>query len=79
MASFLLLSAATMLPNNPTDQATKAEIGFKIFPCGPCATEEDSLEKYITEVRSIWGDGKDPELPYQVEHLLEKLLISTSP
>lgn len=42
-------------------------------------TEEDSLEKYITEVRSIWGDGKDPELPYQVEHLLEKLLISTSP
>lgn len=42
-------------------------------------TEEDSLEKYITEVRSIWGDGKDPELPCQVEHLLEKLLISTRP
>lgn len=42
-------------------------------------TQEGSLGKYITEVRSIWGDGKDPELPYQVKHLLENLLTSTSP
>ncbi|MFQ5902905.1 MAG: hypothetical protein ACE5JO_04370 [Candidatus Binatia bacterium] len=41
--------------------------------------EESSLNRYITEVRSIWGDGKDPQLPYKVKGLLEKLLISTSP
>ncbi len=24
-----------------------------------------TLEKYIAEVRAIWGDGKDPQLPFQ--------------
>ena len=41
--------------------------------------EESSLNRYITEVRSIWGDGKDPHLPYKVKALLEKLLLTTSP
>lgn len=42
-------------------------------------TGEDSLARYITEVRSIWGDGKDPQLPYKVKALLEQLLQSTHP
>ncbi len=42
-------------------------------------TKEDSLKKYVAEVRSIWGDGKDPQLPYRVKGLLEKLLLTTSP
>lgn len=42
-------------------------------------TGEDSLTRYIAEVRSIWGDGKDPQLPYKVKALLEQLLKSTSP
>ncbi len=42
-------------------------------------TEGASLERYITEVRSLWSDGKDPELPFKVKGLLEKLLASTSP
>jgi len=41
--------------------------------------EESSLERYIAEVRSIWGDGKDPELPYKVKGLLEELLTSINP
>lgn len=41
--------------------------------------EGSSLKSYITEVRSVWGDGKDPQLPHKVKGLLEKLLISTSP
>lgn len=24
----------------------------------------NSLERYIAEVRSVWGDGKDPQLPF---------------
>ena len=38
-----------------------------------------SLERYIAEVRSVWGDGKDPELPFKVKALMEKLFASTSP
>lgn len=41
--------------------------------------KESSLEKYIAEVRSAWGDGKDVQLPYKVKGLLERLLASTSP
>ncbi len=40
---------------------------------------ESSLNRYITEVRSIWGDGKNPQLPHKVKALLEKLLLTTSP
>jgi hypothetical protein len=39
----------------------------------------DALERYIAEVRSIWGDGKDPQLPVKVTALMEKLFASTSP
>jgi predicted metal-dependent enzyme (double-stranded beta helix superfamily) len=41
--------------------------------------ENDSLRKYIGEIRSIWGDGKDPELPFKVKILLERLLASIDP
>jgi uncharacterized protein (DUF2249 family)/predicted metal-dependent enzyme (double-stranded beta helix superfamily) len=41
--------------------------------------ENDSLRKYIAEIRSIWGDGKDPELPFRVKALLERLLASIDP
>jgi len=38
----------------------------------------NTLEQYIAEVRSIWGDGKDPQLPFKVAALMEKLFASTS-
>lgn len=41
--------------------------------------KSDSLESYLGEIRSIWGDGKDPQLPFKVKSLMEKLLASTSP
>lgn len=40
---------------------------------------ENSFERYIAEVRSIWGDGKNPELPFRVKALMEKMLKSTPP
>jgi len=40
---------------------------------------ESSFERYIAEIRSIWGDGKDAELPFKVKALMEKMLKSTSP
>ena len=43
------------------------------------ASEGNSLERYIGEVRSIWGNGKDSQLPFKVKSLMEKLLASTSP
>jgi len=42
------------------------------------AREGNALERYTVEIRSLWGDGKDPQLPYRVKGLLEKLLASTS-
>lgn len=39
----------------------------------------NSLERYIAEVRSVWGEGKDPQLPFKVKALMEKLFTSTSP
>lgn len=41
--------------------------------------EENSFDRYIAEVRSVWGDGKDPELPFKVRALMEKMLKSTAP
>ena len=43
------------------------------------ARQGNSLERYIAEVRSVWGDGKDLELPFKVAALMEKLFKSTSP
>ncbi len=40
--------------------------------------QENSLKRYMTEVSSVWGDGKDPKLPFKVKGLLEELLTSTS-
>src|SRR4029453_1038879 len=40
---------------------------------------ETSLDRYIAEVRAAWGDGKDPQLPFRVKALMEKLFASTSP
>lgn len=42
-------------------------------------TEGDSFGSYIEEVRSIWGDGRDPKLPFKIEGLMEKLLTSINP
>lgn len=39
----------------------------------------NSLDRYIAEIRSIWGDGKDPQLPFKVAALMQKLFASTSP
>jgi hypothetical protein len=39
----------------------------------------NSLERYIGEVRSIWADGKDVQLPFKVAALMEKLFAVTSP
>src|SRR5437870_4331804 len=38
----------------------------------------NTSEQYIAEVRSVWGDGKDPQLPFKVAALMEKLFASTS-
>jgi len=43
------------------------------------ARQGNSLDRYIAEVRSIWGDGKDPQLPFKVAALMQKLFASTSP
>lgn len=41
--------------------------------------EGSSFERYIREIRVIWGDGKDPALPFKVKALMEKMLLSVSP
>ena len=38
---------------------------------------ETSLDRYITDVRAAWGDGSDPQLPFKVAALMEKLFAST--
>jgi hypothetical protein len=42
-------------------------------------TAESSLDRYIAAVRAVWGDGKDPQLPFKVRALMEQLFASTSP
>jgi hypothetical protein len=39
----------------------------------------NSLARYIAEVRAVWGDGHEPQLPYKVAALMEKLFASTNP
>lgn len=43
------------------------------------AKTANSLDSYIDEIRSIWSDGKDPQLPFKVKALMENLLRSTRP
>ncbi len=38
---------------------------------------QTTLDRYIAQVRAIWGDGKDPELPFRVKELMEELFAST--
>jgi len=38
---------------------------------------ENSFDRYIAEVRAVWGDGKDPQLPFRVQTLMAKLFAST--
>lgn len=40
---------------------------------------ETTLDRYLAEVRAIWGDGRDPQLPFRVQALMEKLFASTTP
>ena len=40
---------------------------------------ESSFDRYIAEIRSVWCDGKDPQLPFKVRASMEKMLASTSP
>ena len=40
---------------------------------------ENSLSRYIAEVRAAWGDGADPQLPFKVAALMEKLFAATRP
>jgi hypothetical protein len=39
----------------------------------------NSLDRYIEEIRLIWGDGKNPQLPFQVKALMERLFASIDP
>ncbi len=39
---------------------------------------ESSFDRYIAEVRAVWGDGKDPQLPHKIAALMEKLFAGTS-
>jgi|SRR5215510_4333753 len=40
---------------------------------------ENTLDQYIAEVCAVWGDGKDPQLPFKVQAAMEKLFASTTP
>ena len=40
---------------------------------------ESTFDRYIADVRAAWGDGKDPQLPFKVKALMEKLFASTNP
>ena len=41
-------------------------------------TGESSFDRYIGEVRAVWGDGKDPQLPHKIAALMQKLFAGTS-
>jgi len=41
--------------------------------------EDNSFDRYIGEIRAVWGDGKEPQLPFKIKSLMEKMLASTSP
>ena len=37
---------------------------------------DNAFRTHIAEVRAVWGDGKDPQLPYKVAGLMEKLFAA---
>ncbi|HXG52279.1 MAG TPA: hypothetical protein VNN77_12860 [candidate division Zixibacteria bacterium] len=42
-------------------------------------TPGSSFDRYIARIRALWGNGRDPELPFRVKSLMEELFASTSP
>lgn len=40
------------------------------------AKSMNSLDRYLEEIRSIWGEGKDSQLPFKVKSLMERLFAS---
>lgn len=45
-----------MLPSLSDKQATRAEIGFEEFPCGPCATDADRALRSLAGVIQVLFD-----------------------
>ena len=43
------------------------------------ATTSNTFDRYIEELRSLWSDGPDAELPFKVKAAMERMLASTSP
>lgn len=43
------------------------------------ASKHDTFEEYIQEVRDIWAHSKSEDLPFRVQHAMEKMLAATSP
>ncbi len=43
------------------------------------AALSNSLDQFMADLRSIWGDGKDPQLPSRARALLEGMLKGASP
>ncbi len=41
------------------------------------AAPASTLDQFIGEVRKIWGDGKDPALPFRVKPLLERFITDS--
>ncbi len=41
--------------------------------------QTSSFDRYISAVRTVWGNGKDPQLASKVKPLLENLLRTASP
>lgn len=38
-----------------------------------------SLDRFIEETRQAWGNGKSPQLPYQIRGALERMIAATDP
>jgi hypothetical protein len=60
------------------DKKSKSPKGGVVMAVSAQRTE-NSFDRYIAEIRSVWGDGKDPQLPFKVRALMEKMLVSTNP
>jgi len=43
------------------------------------AGRTNSIERYLEEIRAIWGEGKNPELPFHAAALMERLFASIDP
>ncbi len=43
------------------------------------ATSSSTFDRYIQELRSLWRDSRDAELPFRVKAAMERMLISTGP